>query len=170
MTSAWQRRSSASTASTKSSGGTATATASETGREPGGAPGTHQRTMPAPARWAPVEEKRPAPSMPAEPATSARAERHLLVSAGRGASQSAMSRSSTSHSFPAGTGIPICASSTSPASSRPAPMSRPGFKAAIVTVVVARTEPSLAMPVSQSSPDGMSMATTGVPAGTSGAS
>ena len=42
--------------------------------------------------------------------------------------------SSTSHKLPGGTAIPIGATSISPASSGPSPMSRPGFSAAIVTV------------------------------------
>ena len=59
----------------------------------------------------------------------------------------------------------MSATSTSPLHTAPSPWSRPGFKAANVTVWSARTASPGASPVSASTPEGMSMARTGAPAG-----
>ena len=131
----------ASTASAKSPAGTARATASDTGNEAGGAPGTHQRTMPAPARSAPFDEKRAAPIMPGDPATTTTPTSTCCVSRAR-ARQPARDVGVLDEPQPAGgTAIPIGATSISPASSGPSPMNRPGLSAAIVTVCVGARQP-----------------------------
>ena len=169
MTKARHLRSSLSTASAKAVAGTDRATASEAGSSSGEAPGTHQRTMPAPARWAALVENRAAPNMPGEPATTRHAERHLLVSGSRAGSQAPMSASSTNHNLPGATAMPIGAISTRPDKRGPSPINSPGLSAAIVTVSVALTAPAQARPVSASRPEGTSIASRGVPAGTAGA-
>ncbi len=66
--------------------------------------------------------------------------------------------------------MPMSATSTEPLHAAPRPCSSPGFSAAKVTVRSARTASPGAAPLSASTPEGMSMASTGAPAGTSGAS
>ncbi len=63
----------------------------------------------------------------------------------------------------------MSATETRPASSTPSPWRRPGLRAAKVTVRSARSGEPDASPVSPSTPDGMSTASTGVPAGNVGA-
>ena len=58
---------------------------------------------------------------------------------------------------------------TVPARSAPSPSSSPGFSAAKVTVAFACTAPGPHEPLSASTPDGMSTASTGTAAGAMGA-
>ena len=64
----------------------------------------------------------------------------------------------------------MSATSTAPLHTAPSPCSSPGFSAANVTVRSARTAAPGASPLSASTPDGMSMASTAAPTGTPGAS
>ena len=134
-----------------------------------GSPGDPSRSMPAPAAMAPRLQRIAAPSMPAEPAATPTAVVHLLTCRGRGGTL-ATSASSTSRHRGVGNAIPMSATSTVPLSGAPAPCSKPGFNAAKVTVRSAHTASPGAAPVSASTPDGMSMASTAAPAGTAGAS
>ena len=69
-----------------------------------------------------------------------------------------------------GNPIPMSATSTVPLSRGPSSWSSPGFNAAKVTVRSARTASPGASPLSASTPEGMSMASTPAPAGAAGAS
>ena len=125
--------------------------------------------MPDPERKAARAHRWAAPVMPAEPAATQSAVFHLCQArVGRG-SHARTSLRSTSEARTDEVSRPMSATVTSPARSMPAPMSRPGFRAANVTVRWARTAPSPASPVRPLTPDGMSTASTGAPAG-SGAS
>ena len=64
----------------------------------------------------------------------------------------------------------MSATSTVPLSLAPSACNRPGFSAAKVTVRSARTASPGAPPVSASTPEGMSIASTAAPGGTAGAS
>ena len=110
-----------------------------------------------------------APVIPGEPATISTAELHLWSFRRRAGSNSATSASSISWSSAWPTGRPMSATETRPASSTPSPWSRPGLRAAKVTVRSAGSGVPAASPVSPSTPDGMSTASTGVPAAKDGA-
>ena len=135
-----------------------------------GSPGEPRRIMPAPAAMAPRVHRMADPSMPAEPAATPTAFVHLLTPRGRGGSNAATSVSSIRSDRGVGTPTPMSATSTTPLSRGPSPWSSPGFRAAKVTVRSARTAVPGASPVSASTPEGMSMASTAAPAGTCGAS
>ena len=135
-----------------------------------GSPGEPSRIMPAPAAMAPRVHRMADPSMPAEPAATPTALVHLLTGRGRGGTSAATSASSMRSARGVGKPIPMSATSVVPLSCGPSPCSRPGFKAANVTVRSARTAVPGAAPVSASTPEGMSMASTAAPAGTCGAS
>ncbi len=62
----------------------------------------------------------------------------------------------------------MSATETVPASCAPSPWSSPGFRATKVTVRTAADGDPDASPVSPATPEGMSTASTGVPAGTGG--
>ena len=64
----------------------------------------------------------------------------------------------------------MSATSTRPLHTAPSPCNSPGFNAANVTVRSACTAAPGAAPLSASTPDGMSMASTRAPSGTTGAS
>ena len=66
-------------------------------------------------------------------------------------------------------GRPMSATETRPARDAPSPWSRPGLRATKVTVRVAAQGVPDARPVSPSTPDGMSTASTGVPGTSAGA-
>ncbi len=107
--------------------------------------------------------------MPGEPATTATADCHLWALRGRGASERATSASSITHTRARLTSRPMSATSTRPASNNPSPWTRPVLRAAKVTVRSARRGSPSASPLSPSTPDGMSTASTGTPGGTDGA-
>ncbi len=125
--------------------------------------------MPAPAAIAPRVQSMAAPSMPAEPAATPTACVHLFPPRSRGGT-SATSASSTRSACGVGKPMPMSATSTTPLSRAPSACSRPGLRAANVTVRSARTASPGASPVSASTPEGMSMASVAAPAGTRGAS
>ena len=125
--------------------------------------------MPAPACAAPAAASAAAPSMPGEPATTATAVAHLCVSRARRGTQGGHVGVLHQGDAPVpSTGTPMSATTTSPASRRPSPWSRPGFSAAKVTVRSAAIGCPEAAPVSPSTPEGMSTASTSAPAGTAG--
>ena len=140
------------------------------GQGAAGSPGEPSRTMPAPAAMAPRVHRIAAPSMPDEPAATPTAFVHLLTWRGRGGTHAVTSASSTRRMRGVGKPIPMSATSTVPLRRGPSPWSRPGFRAAKVTVRSARTACPGASPLSASTPEGMSMASTAAPAGALGAS
>ncbi len=125
--------------------------------------------MPAPAWEAPAAASAAAPSMPGDPATTATAVAHLCDEGDRRGTAAATSASSTRPTGGSPTGTPMSATTTSPASRGPSPWRRPGLRAANVTVRSAGIGRPEARPLSPSTPDGMSTASTRAPAGTSGA-
>ncbi len=133
-------------------------------------PGTARRTMPAPACDAPDALRAAAPSIPGEPATTPTAADHLCDWAARAGRSAERSSSSTRPTVGSRTPTPMSSTRTSPASTAPSPWTRPRLRAAKVAVRVAGRGRPPARPVSPSTPEGMSTASTGVPGATCGAS
>ena len=109
-----------------------------------------------------------APVMPGEPATTRTAEFHLWAVRFRAGSSSSMSPSVIAPTRAPSTGRPMSTTVTGPANAGPSAWTRPGFRAAKVTVAVAGNGAPEATPESPSMPDGMSTASTGVPDATVG--
>ena len=123
-------------------------------------------TSPAPDRSAPPAASASAPDMPADPATTmAVPTLRLWASSGRRPRTRATSASSGTPitSGNCGVGMPMSTTTTSPACSLPGWKTMPSLRAAMVTVVVARMAGPSTLPVSPSTPEGMSTATTGRP-------
>src|SRR5262249_54614907 len=120
------------------------------------------RTSPAGPAEAPATDSTAAPGQVAEPVASPTTPRAYLSDSrpARGHQARTSSRSaSRRHGSTAGDS-PMSTRSTSPARPAPSPTSRPGFRQPKVTVTSASTASPGTAPVSASTPDGRSTATT----------
>src|SRR5690606_18477619 len=112
---------------------------------------------------APATESNAAPGKPAEPVARPATPRLYLSAAGSGprhhAAMSSRSGSQAAGS-PSGSDSPMSTMSTRPASGTAGPTARAGLRHPNVTVTPARTAGPTTAPVSTSTPDGTSTATT----------